>query len=208
MTCTDLTNDLLVDYGDWRIGPEDRSRVTRHLEGCEPCRLRREDLEVMAGALGRSSEPPPPALVRHLDRAILGDSGRLSNAPASGRALRVRPGRLAGIAAGLLLAMLGGYLAGRRAAPDTLLVKSAPGTPSGVPGPSLSPGRRDSPDPRTIPIRPDGPPGGAPTPRPEIPPPAPLAHEPSPARAAPPLPLHWDLNGDGVVDIADVRILE
>src|SRR5205814_4021431 len=71
MTCQELTNDLLLDYAEWHLPPNERNRVALHLDVCEPCRARRDDLEGMTGALRRAAEAPPAALMAQLDRAVL-----------------------------------------------------------------------------------------------------------------------------------------
>jgi anti-sigma factor RsiW len=198
MTCDDLTNDLLSDYADWQLAPQERNRITRHLETCEGCRVRRDDLEGMTGALRRAPEGPPTAIMRELDRAVL---GMLTRGGASRPLLRRRLTRplLGGIAAIVLVGLVA-FLAGRRMGLPVSPVadrQAAAVTPKGDRPATL-------PEPAgTSPV-----PGPAPRSEPAQPPPARIAKGGSSAPAVPSLPKPGDLNGDGVVDIADARILQ
>src|ERR1043166_6160304 len=122
MTCQDLTNDLLLDYTDWQLPPHERNPIARHLDACENCRARRDDLEGMSGALRRSDDAPPAALLAQLDRAVLSSVTRITPEPI----VRARPRRsfgmiaLAGVAALVAVAAIAfviGERTGRSRAP-------------------------------------------------------------------------------------------
>ena len=216
MNCKELTNDLLADYAYWRLAPRERNRVARHLDVCEPCRGRRDDVEGMTGALRRASEAPPAALVAQLDRAVLGTLARTrAAAPAPARPRSAWPPALAGLAAVLLIGTVA-FFAGRRTAPEPaprIVVREAAGAPAveSRPRPEpepipQSPPRK--PEARVVPEerRPEPKPAFeiAPVPQPAISRPFPAPPPPPP----PPPPKPGDLNGDGLVDIADARILQ
>jgi len=184
MRCTELTNDLLLDYADWQLPPHERNRVARHLEGCSPCQIRRDDLEGMAGALRHAQELPPPGLLKELDSSVLdGLTPRYDK--------MVRPFRhiAAAVAAALLLA-LGVFLILRApqdpAAANPALTLQPPSTPSPVSHPPTltgdlnGDGEVDIADARMI--------------------------QQIVLTGLPP-PPQADVNGDGAVDIADVRLL-
>src|SRR5574341_426237 len=101
MNCSELTNDRLLDYADWELPPHERNGVARHLETCDSCRTRRDDLEGMAGALRHDLEGPPPGLLAELDAAVLGRA----RTPVRRRSTPWRP-FLAGAAAALVVAAL------------------------------------------------------------------------------------------------------
>jgi anti-sigma factor RsiW len=210
MSCKELTNDLLADFADWQLAPHDRNRVARHLEVCEPCRVRRDDLEVMSGALRGAAEPPPAALLLQLDRAVLGALPRAEASPSVPRRLRSWP--LLRGAAAIVLVGLVSFLAGRRTAPGPAPQVAAREIPAvAPPRPAVEPAR---PFPGAIPGSHPGPaavtaePRRAPPPEPRSAPATGIARGTTPFPQGIPPPLLGDLNGDGVVDIADARILQ
>ena len=69
MKCREVTDDLILDAGG---GPA----VADHLQGCRPCRTRADEVRLIAGALKRSQEAPPPVLLAHLDVAVLSGNVR------------------------------------------------------------------------------------------------------------------------------------
>jgi hypothetical protein len=207
MNCKELTNDLLVDYADWQLAPHERNRVARHLDVCEPCQVRRNELEGMTGALRHATDSPPAALMAQLDRAVLGALPAV--APPAPR--RRRPLAFVGIAA-VLVVGLAAFFAGQRTAPrpepkvfvretPTAIPKAEPIQPKAEPA-LETPLKKPTPKPVPPEKIPEPAPNSTPAPAPvivKVPPPVPAPH---------PLPKPGDLNGDGVVDIADARILQ
>lgn len=208
MKCTELTNDLLQDYGDWRLDPHDRNRVARHLEDCGGCRARREEVEIMTTALRQAGEAPPPALLRELDAAVLGSLPRLKRLP------RPRRGLIVGAAAAVLLVAIVVFLTSAPP-PPAAPTGEAPAV-SRVEPPAVSKVEPPAPTVPPIPAPPTvvEPPAPEPTatPRSEpAPPPSVVSRVEPPAvsRAEPPAveARRGDLNADGQVDIADARII-
>ncbi len=213
MECRELTNDLLADYAAWKLDPREREPVGAHLDGCPACSARRDEVDLMTGALKTAGPRPPPALLDQLDRAVL------EALPGTRRRPRLWPWAAAalfllGITAGVSVLVL-------RPPDRPPLATLQPGPllppPQPVPDPSPAP---DPAPPRTDP-KPEPPPASHPAPKPEPPPPAPVPRpEPAPAVPAPkpeppppppPLPkavVLGDANGDGTVDIADARAIQ
>lgn len=204
MNCKELTNDRLLDYADWQLAPHERHRVARHLDVCEPCRGRRDDLEGMTGALRRSADAPPAALLAQLDRAVLGGLPRTIE-PASPKR-RLWPLAAVGVAALLLIGVVS-FLVGERSARTTdpvVVRETPPAPPPPAPGPQPT---VEAPKP-SPPLEPPALPRPRPQPEPPPPPPPPpppvIVKEPPPE----PPPLRGDFNGDRTVDIADARLLQ
>jgi hypothetical protein len=198
MTCSELTNDVLLDFSEWRLAPAERYQVARHLVLCRHCQGRRDEIEAMTEAIRHAPESPPSLLLDELDRTV----------PDWPRPARILPktALIFGIvaAAGVLLIVV---------VAATLLRRSRPSAPpsqvSERPKGSLeSPPQASRGARATAPVPSPAPP--APTPRtgPEAAAVRPPAETPprAPAATGPRL-LLGDLNGDGVVDIADARIL-
>lgn len=60
LTCDELV-ELITDYLEGSLGPEERARFDKHLVACEPCSIYLKQMRrtvAMAGALGRDSIPP------------------------------------------------------------------------------------------------------------------------------------------------------
>ena len=218
MTCKELTNDLLLDYADWQLAPHERNRVVRHLDVCEPCRGRRDDLDGMAAALRHSTEAPPAALMAQLDKSVLAALPQTRQAaPPPGvprPKLLLWPLAVAGVAALVAIAAVSIVVGDRMTRPR------APAVVRDTPRPDPEPRREPPVEPAR---RPDVERVPAPDPLPTRPEPRPIREEPAPepkpapviaqeprvtAPNAAPRVLPGDLNGDGVVDIADARILQ
>lgn len=229
MTCKELTNDLVLDYVGWRLDPHERNRVARHLDACNPCRARRDELEGMAGALRRSAEAPPAALLAQLDKAVLEAVPRARRAvpPRSLRWLLAVGGVAAAIVIGVV-AFVAGSRTGRDRDPSLVREPLPPSPPTAPPERPKKPVEEPvKPTPPPPPPDPAEEPVKAPPPEPKPPPPEPKPvppgpkpdpvepPKPAPPRVlvreeppAPPPPMRGDLNGDGTVDIADARLLQ
>jgi hypothetical protein len=72
-SCDEITGDLLADYADGTLEDEFRRKIEKHLEGCDFCRARAQDIRIITGALREdpqlSEDIPVPESV---DRAVLG----------------------------------------------------------------------------------------------------------------------------------------
>lgn len=60
MTCRELV-ELVTDYLDDVLAPDERARFERHLEGCHGCRGYLDQVRQSVRALGRLTPPPLPA---------------------------------------------------------------------------------------------------------------------------------------------------
>jgi len=72
-SCSEITDDLLADFTDGRLGNELRRKVEKHLKECESCRIRAQDIKIIAGALRGDSQLSEDIHVpERIDRAVLG----------------------------------------------------------------------------------------------------------------------------------------
>jgi hypothetical protein len=79
--CAEITGDLLADYADGTLGEEQRRKVEKHLEGCESCRIRAEEIKIITGALREDSQlnediPVPESVDRAVFATIREVAGR------------------------------------------------------------------------------------------------------------------------------------
>lgn len=60
VTCRDVVENLLADYLDGRLSPEDRERFEEHLRGCDRCGPFVESYRQVVAGLSRLPEPEVP----------------------------------------------------------------------------------------------------------------------------------------------------
>lgn len=65
LTCQELV-ELVTDYFEDAMAPDDRARFDRHLDMCEGCREHLDQMEVTLKVL-RTAPPPEPGEVEGLD---------------------------------------------------------------------------------------------------------------------------------------------
>ena len=119
-SCTDIA-DLLVDYADRELAGQERGRVDMHLGECERCRRQVDALRrslAIAGQVWRQTQGQPLAKVMIVN----------------GRPMRSRPAWAVGVAAGILLLIVGTLAWRMMAGPyeDTPSVVSRQETPGGT----------------------------------------------------------------------------
>lgn len=110
ITCTEVTDDVILEYVEGTLGDDLREKVYQHFGDCPSCRVRAEEIRQIAGALRESpqlsEDIPVPASV---DRAVFAAIKKASRASKPGFSKTLR--WLAPLAAGVLaLAVIVGLL--------------------------------------------------------------------------------------------------
>ncbi len=78
MDCKGVTNDLLVDYADRLSQGDERAAIDQHLNKCRGCRVRYEEVKLIAGGVRTTLKAPVhKALSDQLDAAVLGNLDKL-----------------------------------------------------------------------------------------------------------------------------------
>ncbi|GEM_PF-4867359 len=174
------TNDLLFDLGEQRLPGELAERLEAHLLDCGSCRRRFDEVRTIGSALRRTALQPPPALAE-LDRQMV-------SLLSSRRRILRRSAAISGIAAAVALSVVAYFAVPRRTLPPP-----APQPPSA----SVAQPRKEPQSPKSKMELPDSSP-----PREEGT--APLRDL---GRVLRPRRIPGDINGDGIVDVADRLLL-
>src|SRR4030095_12834991 len=97
--------EQLGPYVDGELAPDQKARVDAHLIGCDACTRELRSLEDLATVMSRRE---PSFVPTNLWTAIENRLDASADTP-SHRAIRFRALRIVGIAAAILIAVLGGY---------------------------------------------------------------------------------------------------
>lgn len=114
--CSAITDDILLSFTEGRLEEGLRTRVQAHLDGCEPCRIRAEEVGLIGGALAGdaqlSENIPVPERV---DRAVFATISEVAGGRRRVRAMARTLRWLVPAAAVVVVIVIAGFLlTGRR----------------------------------------------------------------------------------------------